>query len=120
MRLRLHIPGASADRLRNGVAAACAVFAARGVDPQHADVGRWRRQLWNLKGFELCDELFDAQDAHWADVWHEAEVAALRAAETGWEPGQPWPAGASLSLQREAPALQSTICEPAEAVMSWS
>jgi len=115
MRLCLDVPGASADRLRSGLAAACAVFASRGVAPLHADVGRWRRQLWGLKGFELSDELFDPQDARWAEVWHEAEVAALRAAIPDWTPGQPWPAGAALSLRRESPVERAGASEPADA-----
>ena len=101
MHLRLDVPGASIDRLRSGLAAARAVFAARGVDPAHADLGRWRRQLWALKGFELSDELFDAEDARWAEVWQEAELAAVRAAAQDWVPGQPWPAGAALTLERD-------------------
>lgn len=97
MYLSLDIKGVTKARLGLGLASAMEVFKARGLTPVDAATGKWKRELWDMKGFPADDAIATERDLTAADVWDEAERAAYEAAcptHAGW----PRPPGDGLAL----------------------
>ncbi|MFU0507925.1 hypothetical protein [Pseudaminobacter sp. NGMCC 1.201702] len=81
MYLHLSIEGASTAELRRGLDAAKAVFEKANMHPQTAAEGRFALEGWDIGGFE--GEL-STEDSKAADVWMEADHAAIEACCADW------------------------------------
>ena len=81
--IKISIPGATSEELQRGVAAALKVFSDAGVHPFMAADGRFRREAWDIGGFQNSD-ITDEQLAA-AKVWDKADAGALEAACFGWD-----------------------------------
>lgn len=78
MKLVLHVPGAPADSLAEGLTAAQAVFDQAGVTALQAAQAAFKREGWDMRGFKEADAPTDAEmDA--AAAWDDAEPAAFMA-----------------------------------------
>jgi hypothetical protein len=80
--IKISIPGATKEELQRGVAAALKVFRDTGVHPMTAAEGRFRREAWDIGGFQ--DENVTDQQLAAARIWDQADAAALEAACVGW------------------------------------
>ena len=92
--LKLSIATATKEEVERGLAAASAVFAQAGIDPETAAAGRFELEGFDTRGFKgkLSPKACDA-----ALVWMEAESAAAEAACANWSEER-LPADVSLEL----------------------
>lgn len=80
MELILRVDGATPAQIAEGIAAAKAVFDASGVAPQTAAEGFFALQAWDDASFpEDGEDALTDDDSRLADIWLDAERAALRA-----------------------------------------
>lgn len=92
--MELRVQGASRVQLDRGLVAARAVFARAGVTPLEAAQADWDREGWDLAGFDPSREPPEAVMSI-ADVWSEANQAAVAACCDGWAEV---PRGAALEV----------------------
>ena len=95
MQLKISVPRATPDELNRGLEAAVAVFRKAKVHPVEAAGGRAAREAWDISGFQ--DEI-DREDLKAAEVWDEAEGAALDAVCADWDENRKRPDSANLSI----------------------
>ncbi|MDR7221665.1 hypothetical protein [Aminobacter aminovorans] len=97
MRLHLRIKGVSPEDKQRGIDAAQAVIDAAGISALRACEGMFAPECWDDGGFvgELSEE-----DAKAADVWLEAEAAAINACCVGW-PDDKKPGMSSLEYYQD-------------------
>ena len=97
MGLHLRIHGVSPEDIQRGIDAAEAVLQAAGLTALRACSGMFALECWDDAGFE--GELSE-EDAKAADVWLEAEAAAIDACCIGW-PEDKKPGMSSLEYYRD-------------------
>lgn len=81
MSITISIPGATADELQAGLAAAYAVFAAAGVTAEEAAEAHFDSG-WGVRGFPGGPQAEDI--ARLASLWEAADSAAVNACCSGW------------------------------------
>lgn len=90
MKLQLNVEGASEQEEMRGLEAAKKVFDKAGVDPLTASAGMFALEGWDIAGFpEEGEHALSAEDQAAADVWLEANEAAMNACCEGWDPSRP-------------------------------
>ena len=94
--ITIRIEGASADEIQRGLVAAQAVFDRAGVTALQAAEARFAREGWDIGGF--ADPA--PGDLDIADLWDEADQAAVAACCAGW-PAEKVPKTADLELLYE-------------------
>jgi hypothetical protein len=92
--LRLDVEGASNEELMRGLRAAIALFDKAGVSAMEAAYATFRREGWDVAGFDPAAEP-SAAEMKTAALWDNAEEAAIAACCAGWPA---LPTGATLSL----------------------
>jgi hypothetical protein len=91
-RFQMSVPGATEEQLKRGFDAAMQVFREKDVDPVFAACSHFKREGWDVSGnstrapsddfvdeYEPTDKEMDA-----AEVWEQAQDAALAACCEGW------------------------------------
>jgi hypothetical protein len=92
--LTLTVDGASEAELMRGLRAAIAQFDAAGVSPRDAAAAHFKREGWDVTGFDATVAP-TAAEMNTAELWDAAREDALAACCAGW-PGIP--AGSSLDV----------------------
>lgn len=83
MDLLLRIKGASSDDISRGTAAAEAVLERAGISAEQAAYGAFAIEGWDIRGFHEDEEPPEAAYAA-AQLWADAERAAIEACCAGW------------------------------------
>ena len=82
MQLRITVDGATKEEVRRGLNAALDVFEKAKMDPLTAAEGMFALEGWDIQGFP--DDGLSAEDSKAADVWMDAEQAAIDACCADW------------------------------------
>ena len=98
MQLRITVEGATKEEVRRGLNAALEVFDKAKMHPQIAAQGMFALEGWDIQGFP-DDGLSDEESAA-ADVWMEAEQAAIDACCADWPSDRERPSGALELIQQ--------------------
>jgi hypothetical protein len=95
MAIFVRAKGAAPEECRRGAEAAQAVFDHAGISAWQAARGMSKMEAWDIGGFvgELSEK-----DAHAADAWLDAEIAAYEACCRGWAPERERPVTVYLEL----------------------
>jgi hypothetical protein len=94
LNLTLNVEGASNEELMRGLRAAIALFDKAGVSAVEAAYATFRREGWDVAGFDPSAQP-SAAEMKAAALWDNATEAAIAACCAGWPA---LPAGATLSL----------------------
>ncbi len=84
MRLTLDIDGMPPEAIDRGIKAAQLVFDDAGVTMEQGAPGVLYREMWDTEGFPDDHPLYTDAAARAADVWDDAQVAALNACCPEW------------------------------------
>lgn len=88
MDIRINVPGATADEIARGLAAAQAVFDKVCITAERAADARFAVEGWDNAGFPDDENYPGDRDFDFLHIWNEADEAAAAASCREWPEGK--------------------------------